>query len=173
MVGTSYKAAFDSPISDRLYATTFEFGIPEKLIRICKMALSNAFSSVKERKVFSEPFNSERSFRQADLLLSDLFNFLREGILRRAGVHWDVTIFTKSVQLFAYANDIENIGHCVRNITASFAAMKVSQLEWAWQFKRCGVLYASFQQAPILLKSWRSSNILAPPSQQQTVSAWR
>ncbi|XP_060665548.1 uncharacterized protein LOC132797786 [Drosophila nasuta] len=42
-----YKAAFDSPTRERLYATMSEFGIPAKLIRLCRMTLSSTISSVK------------------------------------------------------------------------------------------------------------------------------
>ncbi|XP_043063529.1 uncharacterized protein LOC122319800 [Drosophila ficusphila] len=46
-IDTDYKAAFDSPRRDRLYAAMSEFGIPAKLIRLCRMTLSNTISSVK------------------------------------------------------------------------------------------------------------------------------
>ncbi|KPU81866.1 uncharacterized protein Dana_GF27359, partial [Drosophila ananassae] len=42
-----YKAAFDSPRRDRLYAAMSELGIPAKLIRLCMMTLSNTISSVR------------------------------------------------------------------------------------------------------------------------------
>ena len=31
-----YKAAFDSPLRDRVFAAMFELGIPAKLIRLCR-----------------------------------------------------------------------------------------------------------------------------------------
>ncbi|XP_060665228.1 uncharacterized protein LOC132797508 [Drosophila nasuta] len=42
-----YKAAFDSPRRDRLYAAMSELGIPAKLTRLCRMTLSNTISSFK------------------------------------------------------------------------------------------------------------------------------
>ena len=40
-----FKAAFDSPVRDRVYTAMSELGIPAKLIRLCRMTLSNSCSS--------------------------------------------------------------------------------------------------------------------------------
>ena len=119
-----YKAAFDSPIRDCLYATMSEFGIPAKLIRLCRMTLSNTTSSVKVGNNLSEPFSTVRGFRQGDPLSCNLFNFVMEGVLRKAGVHRNGTIFYKCVQLLAYADDIDIIGRCKRDVTAAFSAIE-------------------------------------------------
>ncbi|XP_060665808.1 uncharacterized protein LOC132798106, partial [Drosophila nasuta] len=83
-----YKAAFDSPTRERLYATMSEFGIPAKLIRLCRMTLSSTISSVKVGTNLSEPFNTVRGFRQGD-------PFVMEGVLRKADIHRAGTIFIK------------------------------------------------------------------------------
>ena len=36
-----FKAAFDSPVSDRVYVAMSELGIRAKLISLCRMTLSN------------------------------------------------------------------------------------------------------------------------------------
>ena len=41
-----------------------------------------------------------------------------------AGVHRNGTIFYKSVQLIAYADDIDIIGRTMRNVTAAFSAIE-------------------------------------------------
>ena len=69
-----------------------DLGIPAKLIRLCRMALSTSCSSVKMEKNLSEPFDTVRGFRQVDL-----FN---------AGVHRNGTLFYKSVQLLTHDIDI-------------------------------------------------------------------
>ena len=43
----NYKAAFDGPIRDRVFAAMSELGILAKLIRLCRMTLRNSCSSVK------------------------------------------------------------------------------------------------------------------------------
>ena len=105
-----YKAAFDSPIRDRVCTVMAELGIPAKLIRFCRMTLSKAESSVKFRSDFSEPFVAMRGFRQGDPQSCDLFNFVMNTVLRKAFVHRNGTIFFKSVQLLAYADNVDNIG---------------------------------------------------------------
>ena len=87
-----------------------ELGIPAKLIRLCRMTLSNSRSVVKVGMDLSEPFDTVRGFRQGDPLSCDLFNFVMESVLRKAGPHRSGTIFQKSVQLLAYADDIDIIG---------------------------------------------------------------
>ena len=47
-----------------------ELGIPAKLIRLCRMTLSNSCSSVKVDIDLFEPFDTVQSFRQ-----DDLFNY--------------------------------------------------------------------------------------------------
>uniref|UniRef100_UPI001C05979E reverse transcriptase domain-containing protein n=1 Tax=Vibrio anguillarum TaxID=55601 RepID=UPI001C05979E len=59
-----FKAAFDSTKRSCLYAAMSEFGIPAKLIRLCKLTLSNTKSSVRIGKDLSEPFDTKRGFRQ-------------------------------------------------------------------------------------------------------------
>ena len=100
-----------------------ELGIPAKLIRPCRMTLSNWCNSVKVRKVFSEPFDTVRGFRQADPLSCDLFNW-RVCYGRWVGVHRNGAIFYKSVQLLAYADDIDIIGRTMQNVTAAFSAIE-------------------------------------------------
>ena len=125
-----YKAAFDSPIRDRVFAAMSELGIPAKLISLCRTTLSNSRSSVKVGMDISEPFDTARGFRQGDPLSCDLFNFVMESVLRKAGVHRSATIFKTSVQLLAYADDIDIIGCTKRHVTAVFSAIL---LRYVWQ----------------------------------------
>ena len=76
----------------------------------------------------SEPFDTVRSFWQGDLLSCDLFNIVMESVLWKAGVHRSGTIFQRSVQLLAYANDIEFIGRTKRDVTAAFSAIERDQI---------------------------------------------
>ena len=49
---------------------------------------------------------------------------LQLRLLRKAGVHRNGTIFRKSVQLLAYAVDIDIIDRTKRDITAAFSAIE-------------------------------------------------
>ncbi|XP_043064519.1 uncharacterized protein LOC122320475 [Drosophila ficusphila] len=120
-----YKAAFDSPRRDLLYAAMSELGIPAKLTRLCRMTLSNTNSSVKVGHDQSETFNTKLGLRQGDSLSCMLFNLLMESIIRKAGVHRTGTILTnRCVQLLAYADDIDIIGRTKRDVTAAFGAIE-------------------------------------------------
>ena len=88
-----FQAAFDGPVRDRVYTAMSELGIPAKQIRLCRMTLSNSCSFVKVGKDLSVPFDTVRAFRQGEPLSCDLFNFLLESVLRKAGG----TIYYKSV----------------------------------------------------------------------------
>ena len=44
--------------------------------------------------------------------------------MRKAGVHRNGTIFFKSVQLLAYADDVDIIGRTKRDVTAAFSAIE-------------------------------------------------
>ena len=54
----------------------------------------------------SEPIDTVRGVKQGYLLSWDLFNFMMESVLRKAGVHRNGTIFQKTVQLLVYADGI-------------------------------------------------------------------
>ena len=47
-----------------------------------------------------------------------------ENVLSKAGLHCNGTIFQKSVQLLAYADDIDIIGLTKRDVTAAFRAFE-------------------------------------------------
>lgn len=58
------KAALDSPIRDRMFAAFSELGIFAKLVRFCRITLSNTY--IKIGMDLSEPFDTKRGFRQDD-----------------------------------------------------------------------------------------------------------
>ena len=72
----------------------------------------------------SETFETVRGFRQGNPLSCDLFNFIMESVLRKAGVHRNGTIFQKSVQLLGYADDSDVIECTKRDVTAAFSAIE-------------------------------------------------
>ena len=88
------------------------------------MTLQKTSCVVKVGKELSDPFDTVRGFRQGDPLSCTFFNFIMESIVRKSGVQRTGTIKTKSVQLLAYADDIDIIGHGLRDVTAAFAAIE-------------------------------------------------
>lgn len=118
-----YKAAFDSTIRGHLYETMAEFGIPAKLIRLCRMTLSNTTCAVLIGKDLTTPFDTKRGFRQGDSLSCDFFNLMMEKIVRAADLRNTGTIFNRSIMLLAYADDIDIVGINARYISAAFSAL--------------------------------------------------
>ena len=78
----------------------------------------------KVGKDLSEPLDTVRGFRQGGPLSCDLFNFLLESVLQKAGVHRNGTVFYKSVQLLVYTDVIDKIGRTMRDVTAAFRALE-------------------------------------------------
>ena len=119
-----YKATFDSPIRGKLYEAMADLRIPSKLIRLCRMTLTDTKSAVKIGKNLREPLTTRRGLRQGDTLSCDLFNILMEVIMRKAAVNLDKTISSKSHMLLAYADDIDIIGRNLREVTAVFSKIE-------------------------------------------------
>ncbi|XP_054091506.1 uncharacterized protein LOC105219282 isoform X2 [Zeugodacus cucurbitae] len=71
----------------------------------------------------SEPFDTKRGFRQGDSLSCDFFNLMLERIIRAAELNREGTIFYKSVQLLAYADDIDIIGNNTRAVSSAFSRL--------------------------------------------------
>ena len=85
-------------------------------------------SAVKLDKNISVPFNSVRGLRQDDALSSTLYNFVMDSIVRKAGEQRTATIKNKSVQVLAFADDIDIIEHGMRDVNAAFAVLKRNHL---------------------------------------------
>jgi hypothetical protein len=81
-------------------------GIRDKLIRLTKLTMTNNCAMVKLRNVLSRQFDIKEGVRQGDPLACHLFNISLEKVIRDAEVKTRGTIFNKSVQIMAYADDI-------------------------------------------------------------------
>ena len=55
-----------------------------------------------------------------------------ESVMRKAGVHRSGTVSQKSVQLLAYADDINIIWHTKRDVTAVFRDIEQEPTTMGW-----------------------------------------
>jgi len=94
-----------------------EFNIPNKLIRLTWMTMENTKSQVRIHSDLADSIITKKGLRQGDSLACLLFNLALEKFVRNAGIQTSGTIFYKSVQLLAYADDIDIIA---RSRMASF-----------------------------------------------------
>jgi sorting nexin-29 len=64
--------------------------------------------------------------RQGDSLACLLFNIALEKVIGDSGIHTRSTVFYKSVQLLAYAGDININGRSEHDIKKTFTALKTA-----------------------------------------------
>jgi sorting nexin-29 len=102
-----FKSAYDTIKREQLYNAMSEFNIPSKLIRLTWMTMENTKSQVRIQSDLSDPITSKKGLRQGDSLACLVFNLALEKVIRNAGIQTNGTIFYKSVQLLAYADDID------------------------------------------------------------------
>ena len=119
-----FKAAYDSIDRSRLYAAVEELNIPQKLIALVKATMNNTQCRVKIQNRFSAPINTKNGIRQGDALACLLFNVALEKVVRDAALNIRRTIFYKSVQILAYADDIDIIGRTQSAMIEAFNSLE-------------------------------------------------
>jgi hypothetical protein len=75
---------------------------------------------VKIQKDLSDPFITERGLRQGDTLACLLFNIALEKVIRDSGIERRGAIYHISVQVLAYADDLDIIGRSERAVREAF-----------------------------------------------------
>lgn len=101
-----FKKAYDSVKRKEVITSMQKMKIPEKLIRLTKMTLQKTMNVVKVNGRISDAFEVGTGLRQGDPLSALLFNIILEDTIRDSGINRNGTIFTKSHQCLAYADDI-------------------------------------------------------------------
>ena len=119
-----FKAAYDSINRGELFSAMSEFGIPAKLISLCRMTVSNIQCAIRTSGEPSATFTTKNGFRQGDALSCDFFNLCLEQIVRSSGANPRGTIFNKSVQLLAFADDMDIIGRNHRSVSEAFVRIE-------------------------------------------------
>ena len=101
-----------------------EFNIPNKLIRLTRMTMEHTKSQVRIQSDLSGPITTKKGLRQGDSLACLLFNLALEKVIRNAGIQTNGTIFYKSVQLLAYADDIDIIARSQVALREAFISLE-------------------------------------------------
>ena len=128
-----FRSAYDSVKRKELYIAMREFEIPEKLIRLTKMTMEKSQNSVKIQTDITDPFQTWNGLRQGDSLSCLLFNLVLEKIVRDAGIQLRGNIYYKSVQLLAYADDVDIIGRTEADIKKTFIALNEAAVKMGLQ----------------------------------------
>ena len=121
-----FKSAYDSIHREKLLCAMTEFGIPPKLIRMVKATMTNVQCSVQIQSHLSEPIPTIRGVRQGDALACLLFNITLEKVIRDSGSQTRGTIFFKTVQILAYADDIDLMARTVPGLSEAFLHLEKS-----------------------------------------------
>jgi sorting nexin-29 len=119
-----FKAAYDSIDRRSLYAAMEDFYIPRKMIALVKATTKNTKCRVKIQNRLSEPITVKNGVRQGGALACLLFNIALEKVIRDAAVNIRGTLFYKSVQILAYADDTDIIGRTQAAVTEAFTSLE-------------------------------------------------
>jgi sorting nexin-29 len=104
-----FKTAYDKVNRNQLYKAILELGIPPKLVRLTQAMMEGTTCKVKIQNEISESFHIQNGLRQGDALACILFNIALEKIIHEANTNQHGNIIYKSVQILAYADDIDII----------------------------------------------------------------
>uniref|UniRef100_A0A0K8SN56 Reverse transcriptase domain-containing protein n=1 Tax=Lygus hesperus TaxID=30085 RepID=A0A0K8SN56_LYGHE len=118
-----FRAAYDSICRSELYKAMRRIGVPEKLIRMVEVTMRDVNCHVRVQGELSEPFQSTKGLRQGDALACILFNVALDRSIKDAGLDRRGTIFSRSVQILAYADDIDIIGRSQRDVKEAFLVL--------------------------------------------------
>ena len=106
-----------------------ELNIPQKLIRLVRMIMSNMHSWIKIQSKLSAPFIIHKGVRQGDALACLLFNITLEYAITISRIQTRGTIFYTSVQLMAYADDIVITGTSLASMKEGFQLLEEASKE--------------------------------------------
>ena len=93
-----------------------ELGISPKLVRLTQATMEGTDAKVKIQNELSESFQTRIGLRQGDALACILFNITLEKTIPEANLNQRGNIFYKSVQILAYADDIDIISRSPKSL---------------------------------------------------------
>ena len=124
-----FRAAYDSVNRARLYAAMRYFGVPEKLVRMTEVSMLSVECQVKIQSDLSESLFTRNGLRQGDALACLLFNIALEKAIRDSGIDADGIIYHKSVQILAYADDIDIVARNSEALREAFLSLEAAAKE--------------------------------------------
>nr|XP_042906426.1 uncharacterized protein LOC122270970 [Parasteatoda tepidariorum] len=144
-----FKAAYDSIKRDKLLEAMNEFGIPTKLVSLTRATINNVRCRIKIQSHLSEPFITERGLRQGDSLACLLFNLALEKCIRDSGLNRGGSIWNRSLQILAYADDIDIIGRSERAVKDAFQALEASAINMGLSINEDKTKFMEFSSSTV------------------------
>jgi sorting nexin-29 len=97
-----------------------EFGIPTKLINLSRVTLKRVKCRIKLQGQLSEPFFTQKVLRQGDAMVCLLFNIALQKVITHSGTERRGMMYYKSVQVLAYADDLDITERSERDVKEAF-----------------------------------------------------
>jgi len=113
-----FKQAFDSVDTQKIIQILQELRIPNKLVRLIKMAIENTEASVKIENLTSKPFLISSGVRQGDLLSAAVFNLILDSVIKKLNLRGDISL--KLTQTVAYADDVALLARSLKALKEIF-----------------------------------------------------
>jgi sorting nexin-29 len=115
-----FRSAYDAIDRDNLYRAMEEMHIPRKLIALVRATMRKTRYRIKIQNMLSSPIITRDGVPQGDSLACLLFNIALEKVVRDAGINTRETILYKSVQILAFADDIDIIRRTQKSMKEAF-----------------------------------------------------
>ncbi|XP_055386749.1 uncharacterized protein LOC129615538 [Condylostylus longicornis] len=125
-VFVDFKQAFDSINRSRIEQILQINGIPKKLIKLTMMTLTNTVAKVLIQGELSNSFEISSGVKQSDALSSLIFNLVLDSVVK--DVDPGGTIFNKSVQICAYADDIVILSRNLNDLKETFEKLETTAI---------------------------------------------
>jgi sorting nexin-29 len=119
-----FRAAYESVRRQALWEIMEEFGFPQKLISLTKLTLRQVKSMVRINQKLSEPFETLEGLRQGDPLATLQFNIALEKATRGINADNSKSIYTRSTQILAYADDLDLVGRNIAAVKDAFESLE-------------------------------------------------
>jgi hypothetical protein len=124
-----FKQTYDTVDRKYLFEGLKEFGIPKKLVNLIKMTLIGSNCRVKIQGQLSSNFKVKVGLRQGDALPTILFNIVSEKVIRNIEINPNGTIFNRTRQYLAYADDVVILGRSLTAAEEVLAQIKYTALK--------------------------------------------
>ena len=143
-----FRQAFDSIHRANVLSAMQEFGIPQKLINLTSMTLDGSFNSIRIEGELSQSFETKNGVKQGDNLAPLIFNIAIEKILQMAGYDKNSSIFIKSFQVLAYADDLVLIGRNENILKEKFMAIASAAKQFGLEINASKTKYMQLSKQP-------------------------
>ena len=110
-----------------------------------------------------------RGFKDGDPISCNLFNFVVDSVLRKAGVHCNCNVYQTSFQSLTYSDIIDSLGHTKRDVTSAFSAIERESTKMGPAVNKAKTKYMLSASKDVL----RLRQINIPLIQSKMIVIWR